>query len=71
MIAYQFYLLDDNDSDVARQDHSCTDDNAAIQVARSICLENNVDVWSEARRIARIGQSDFAATPRLRPHANA
>ena len=65
MIAYQFYLLDEDDRDVDRQDRRCVDDDAAIRVARSLCLENNIDVWCEARRVARIPSGNFAAMPGL------
>jgi hypothetical protein len=60
MVEYQFYLLNEDDRDVARQDYCCADDQAAMEVARSLCLENRIDVWSQARRVARIGQSEFA-----------
>lgn len=57
---YQLYLLSDDDRDVARQDHSCADDHAAVQIGRSLCFDQNIDIWHEARRVARVQKSDFA-----------
>lgn len=60
MTAYQLYFLNDDDRDVARQDHVCADDPAAIRMGRSLCFEHNIDIWNGARRVARIPQGNFA-----------
>lgn len=57
---YQLYLLSDDDRDVGRQDHSCADDRAAILIGRSLCFDQNIDIWHEARRVARVQKGDFA-----------
>lgn len=44
MSKYQFYLLNSADRDIDRQVHSCANDGAAMQLARSLCLDNNVDI---------------------------
>lgn len=65
MSRYQFYLLNSADRDVDRQVHSCMDDQAAVQMARSLCFDNNIDVWQGARRVARVKKADFAMAGRL------
>lgn len=65
MSQYQFYLLNSADRDVDQQMHRCQDDHAAVQLARSICFDNNIDIWQGARRVARVGKSDFAVIARL------
>lgn len=60
MSKYQFYLLNSADRDIDRQVHSCANDGAAMQLARSLCLDNNVDIWHGVRRVARVGKGDFA-----------
>lgn len=63
MSPYQFYLLNSADRDVDRQVHSCTNDRAAVQMARSLCFDNNIDIWQDARRVARVGRDDFSMMP--------
>jgi hypothetical protein len=60
MALYQLYFLNDSDRDVERQDHRCADDDAALQIGRSLCFDRNIDVWSGGRRVARIGKDKFA-----------
>jgi hypothetical protein len=60
MSEYQLYLLSDDDRDLAREVHTCIDDHAAILVGRSLCFDHNIDIWHEARRVARIEKGDFS-----------
>jgi len=61
---YQLYFLDDDDRDIARQEHRCADDRAAVRRGRSLCMEHNIDIWDNARRVARIHKEQFRAAPR-------
>lgn len=65
MFHYQLYFLADDDRDVLRQDHCCTDDSAAILIGRSLCFEYNIDIWHDARRVARVQKGDFSLEPSL------
>lgn len=65
MARYQLYFLTEDDRDVNREDHSCTDDRAAILMGRSLCLEHNIDIWHDARRVARVSRGDFSLEPLL------
>jgi hypothetical protein len=67
MTAYQLYFLDDDDRDVARQDHVCADDRAAIRMGRSLCFEHHIDIWNGARRVARIPRGNLALPPLVPP----
>jgi hypothetical protein len=59
MTKYQLYFLGDGDRDVAREDHRCADDRAAILIGRSLCLDHNIDIWQDTRRVARVSRGDF------------
>jgi len=63
MTAYQLYFLNEDDRDVARQDHVCADDPAAIRMGRSLCFEHHIDIWAGARRVARIPRGNLAFLP--------
>ena len=59
MIDYQLYFLSDDDRDVDCQGHRCADDRAAVLTGRSLCFENNIDIWQGTRRVARVSRGDF------------
>jgi hypothetical protein len=59
MINYQLYFLSDDDRDVNHQDHCCADDHAAVLIGRSLCFENNIDIWQGTRRVGRVSRADF------------
>ena len=67
VIDYQLYFLGDDDRDVDRQDHRCADDRAAVLTGRSLCFENNIDIWQGTRRVARVSRGDFRLA--LRAHS--
>jgi len=67
MTQYQLYFLSDEDRDVAREDHFCSDDRAAIVMGRSLCRDYNIDIWQDARRVARVSVADFGLDLRVPP----
>ena len=65
MAHYQLYFLSDDDREVNREDHVCIDDRAAILMGRSLCFDYNIDIWHDARRVARVSRGDFSLGPLL------
>ena len=59
MTQYQLYFLSDEDRDIAREDHCFSDDRAAIVMGRTLCRDYNIDIWQDARRVARVSICDF------------
>ncbi|HVO95388.1 MAG TPA: hypothetical protein VMT22_21205 [Terriglobales bacterium] len=67
MTQYQLYFLSDEDRDIAREDHCCSDDRAAIVMGRTLCRDYNIDIWQDARRVARVSVCDFGLDLRMPP----
>jgi len=60
MALYHLYFFDGDGRNVDRRAFDCADDHAALQMARSLCLDHDIDVWQKARRIAQVKPGDFA-----------
>ena len=51
---YRLYFLDASNHITAAQDFECQEDGGAIAHALDFADERNVELWSEARLVARI-----------------
>ena len=51
---YRLYFLDASNHIAAAQDFECQEDSGAIAHALDFADERNVELWSEARLVARI-----------------
>jgi hypothetical protein len=51
---YRLYFLDASNHITAAQDFHCQEDSGAIAHALGFAVERNVELWSEARLVARI-----------------
>jgi hypothetical protein len=61
MIHYCFYLLDAAGHCLARQDHRFADDLDALDKARSLCADHDIDIWQGTRRVASVKKEEISA----------
>ena len=54
MILYRFYWLDWRERIVRREEHYCRDDLEALEIAESLNVGHDIEVWQNARRVARV-----------------
>jgi hypothetical protein len=53
MKAYQVYILSADDHITSRKDISCEDDETAEKQAEQMVNDHGVELWQEARKIAK------------------
>ena len=59
MALYRLYLLQDGEN-VGRITQNCADDLDALAAARALCQDQIVEVYTEARLVARVTPGDEA-----------
>lgn len=53
-LSYKIYLLDGEGRVTLARGVDCADDLAALEEAEYHCVENPVEVWQDARLVARV-----------------
>ena len=61
MVAYKFYCVDDGGHIVKRHDVEAADDVAALERARELCGEFEIELWEGARFITHVAKDGNAS----------
>ena len=61
MAAYKFYCMGDDGHIVKRQDVEAADDVAALEHAKEICAEYEIELWEGARFISHVNHDGTAS----------
>ena len=60
MLHYRFYLMDDNSHIVGAIDHHASDDESALDTARTRCDHHAIEVWQAERRVGSLKKAEAA-----------
>jgi hypothetical protein len=61
MLEYRIYCVDEKNRVVSRHDHVAPDDLSALDKARELCGEYEIEAWQGVRMVARLTNDGTAS----------